>query len=126
LSVSRVPLHHVLMGSFPLFKLRPPAPRISSQLDHVPLLECRRDHCRNLIARHTPPLIVRRGFPRRDHEHMTIQRATDQGRLVARCPPGESETHFRAALRLAALRIGTLLEHSPRDPTVRAADSLPE
>src|SRR5699024_12052754 len=32
----------------------------------------------------------------------------------------------RAGLRLTALRIGTLLEHSPRDPTVRAADPLTE
>src|SRR5699024_5312578 len=126
LSVSRVPLHHVLMGSFPLFKLRPPAPRISSQLDHVPLLECRRDHGRNLIAGHSPPLIVGRGFPSRDHEHMTVQRATDKGRRVSRCRTVETETHFRAGFRLSALRIGTLLEHSPRDPTVRAADPLPE
>src|SRR5699024_6125686 len=126
LSVSRVPLHHVLMRRFPLLKLRPPSPRISSQLDHVPLLECRRDHCRNLIAGHTPPLIVRRGFPRRDHGHVTIQRATDQFRRVARCRPVETETHFRAGVRLPALRIGTLLEPSPRDPTVRAADPLTE
>src|SRR5699024_11055291 len=110
----------------PLFKLRPPAPRICCKLDHVPLLECRRDHCRNLIAGHSPPLIVRRGFPSRDHEHVTVQRATDEGRRVARCRPVETETHFRAGFRLSALRIGTLLEHSPRDPTVRAADPLTE